>query len=440
MSFRWLKRYLPRSLFGRAALILILPVFGLQLIVTIAFIQRQFEDVTTQMSRSVAYELRYLQSAVNEELTLPEALDAVDEIAPPLDLTVTLPVQNVPQADRRRFYDFSGIVVISTFEQEIAGVRATALPDDREVIMWIGTDHGVMQVAFDRRRVSASNPHQLLVITIFFGVLLTTIAYLYLRNQLRPVTRLAEAAEEFGKGRIVHYRPGGATEVRSAGRACLEMRSRIERQSQARTMMLSGISHDLRTPLTRLRLGLSMVDEAEADPLRGDVDEMQHLIDAFLDFARDESEDEVLLTDPVDLVRGAVDDAQRGGRPVTLGASDVPMGEEVALKPMAIRRALDNLIGNALRYGTKAQVSVTLDDRHLRLVVEDDGPGIPPERRDEAVRPFVRLDPSRNQDHGSGVGLGLSIVADVARVHGGRLVLDDSAALGGLKAEIQIAR
>jgi two-component system osmolarity sensor histidine kinase EnvZ len=266
---------------------------------------------------------------------------------------------------------------------------------------------------------------------------MTLIAFVYLRNQLRPITRLAHAAESFGRGQSVTYKPSGALEVRAAGRAFLNMRARIERHIEQRTMMLSGVRHDLRTPITRLRLGLSLLDQDDREPLERDVEEMQRLIDAFLDFARGDSQDgDAEPTDPIDLVNTIVDDAKRGGQAVRLVKSD---GQgQLPLRPKALRRALENLIGNAVRYGTTCQVSVALTERSLRISVEDDGPGIPADARDRALRPFVRLDPARNQDRGSGVGLGLAISADIAKAHGGVLRLGESASLGGLKAEIII--
>ncbi|MFU8824294.1 ATP-binding protein, partial [Yoonia sp.] len=233
--------------------------------------------------------------------------------------------------------------------------------------------------------------------------------------------------------------PTGAVEVRAAGMAFLDMRNRLERQTQSRTMMLSGVSHDLRTPLTRLRLGLSMLDHPDAADLVRDVDDMQKLLDAFLDFARSDAADNLEQAVPADIVRNVLQDAARLGQPVTLAAIDGPE-IVVNLRPLAIRRALDNLLGNALRYGTKALVGVSVTDRAVRFWVEDDGPGIPPDRHDDAISPFVRLDPARNQDKGSGVGLGLAIVADVARSHGGVLRLGKSDTLGGLKAELVISR
>jgi two-component system osmolarity sensor histidine kinase EnvZ len=295
-------------------------------------------------------------------------------------------------------------------------------------------------VSFNRRLVTVSNPHQLIVLTLAFGALLTLVSFLFLRNQLRPIRRLAEAATAFGKGRLVDYRPSGATEVRAAGAAFLDMRARIERQTQARTFMLSGISHDLRTPLTRLRLGLTLIDDPEVPALMRDVDEMGRMLDSFLDHARGEAADETQPVALLTLLAEIVADARRAGLAATLLPAEEADPGPLPLRPLALRRAVDNLIANALRHGTRAEVSASFLDRTIRISVEDDGPGIPPDQRDEAMRPFTRLDPARNQNQGAGVGLGLAIVADAARMHGGSLRLSQSQRLGGLRADLVLPR
>lgn len=439
MSFAWLKRYMPRSLYGRAALILLLPVVTLQGAVSIGFFQRHFEDVTRQMTRSVLLELVYLRDMVDAAPDLAGALAAAAAVGGPLELDVVLPATDVPSADTRAFYDLSGRAMIDTLRAGLPDLRSVDLTQDRRVSLWITTGQGDMQVTFNRRRVAASNPHQLLVLIVVLGVLLTFISYIFLRNQLRPIAQLANAATQYGKGRIVPYRPRGATEVRSAGAAFLDMRNRIERQNQARTLMLSGISHDLRAPLTRMRLGLSLIDGSEAEPLRRDVDDMSHMVEGFLDFARGDAADALVPTDVKALVRQAVADAKRAGQAVELAGVEEPVPELIPLRPMAVRRALDNLVGNALRHGTRAEITLAPGPRSLRITVEDDGPGIPVAQRDEAMRPFTRLDPARNQDKGPGVGLGLAIVADIARGHGGQLRLGHSTRLGGLRADLVLA-
>ena len=433
---------MPRSLYGRALLILLLPVLTLQLVISISFIQRHFEGVTRQMTSTVLLELEYLTDEVAKARDDVALQVAVARIGAALELEVVMPAPPAPRDDGRLFYDLSGRAVIDALGEGLSHLRAIELIDNDQVIVWLEVPQGVMQVGFPRQRVSASNPHQLIVLIVVLGALLTFISSVFLRNQLRPIKRMSAAATAFGKGRTVPFSPTGAIEVRAAGMAFIDMRARIERQTQQRTLMLSGVSHDLRTPLTRLKLGLSMLDAEEAAPLEGDVDEMQRLIDGFLDFVRGDAGDDLEAVDIVDLVTEVVADFGRSGQAVTLRdvhgteALDGP----VQVRPMAIRRAMQNLVGNGLRYGRAVEVRLMIGERSLRITVEDDGPGIAPENRDEALRPFTRLDPSRNQDRGSGVGLGLAIVADIARAHGGMLRLGESAPLGGLKADLVLAR
>ena len=440
MQFGWLKRYMPRGLYGRAALILLVPVITLQIVVSVVFIQRHYEDVTRQMTRVLAMELRLLMAEVNAAPDTDAARMNLRRVAQPLGLIVRFPVDPVPRRYSRRFYDLSGRVLVNTLRRRAPAVTAVDLVEGRNLVqLWLETDHGTMQVTFSRDRVSASNPHQFLVLMAFVGLLMTIVAFMYLRNQLRPIKRLARAAEAFGKGRIEEYRPSGAVEVRAAGSAFLDMRNRIERQIEQRTMMLSGVSHDLRTPLTRLKLGISMIeDQADVSDLERDIEDMERLLDAFLDFARSDALDDLHETDLEALLRDVVEQAARSGRDVRLGTVDVPAA--VKLRPMAIRRALGNLVENALRYGTRARLSAVSGERSVTIRVDDDGPGIPEAQREQALKPFARLDAARNQDRGSGVGLGLSIAHDIARRHGGTLRLSESEDLGGLCAEFVLPR
>ncbi|MPL88414.1 Adaptive-response sensory-kinase SasA [bioreactor metagenome] len=449
MKFGWLKQIMPRGLYGRAALILILPVVTIQLVVSVVFIQRHFERVTRQMTASMLREIALVVDRVEAAPSLAAAQAVIDDLAEPLGLQVALPTEDPEDRitrDRRPFTDLTGIVVIDTIRAGVADLRAIDLSEGSRVKLLVDTPWGVARITFQRAWVSASNPHQLLVLMVAVSLLMTVIAFIFLRNQLRPIQRLARAADAFGKGQVVSYHPSGATEVRTAGAAFVDMRARIIRQIEQRTLMLSGISHDLRTPLTRLRLGLSMLPEEddtrdEIAAMERDVAEMGKLVDAFLDFAREgATAGEPERIDPCRLVARVVEDAERAGQQVALTACPGAGQIEITARPDAIRRALENLIGNAVRYGTRAEVSVVLSPKSVRILVEDDGPGIPPERREEALRPFARLDPSRNQDRGPGVGLGLSIAADVMRRHGGSLRLGESARLGGLCAELVLPR
>lgn len=437
MISHWLKQYSPRSLYGRAALILIVPIVSMQLVVSFVFIKRDLEDVTTQMTATVLREIHLLQQEAQGAVTQSDVLVQLAPLLRPLEMQMRFLNGPVPE-DYMSWYEVSGQVVRDKLAAELPNFLSAQFPDNREVTMVLDSAWGPVELRIDRRRLTAAAPHQLIVTMVFFGFFMMLISFVYLRNQLRPIKRLAAAAEAFGRGRNVPYSPRGAIEVRAAGSAFVDMRARIERQIEQRTLMLSGVSHDLRTPLTRMKLGLAMIDDAEAAPLLQDVDEMQALLDAFLDFSRGASTGEAEPVDPFALVDRIVADWRRQDKDVMLGES--LGGGEIPLRKQAIRRAVENLISNAVRYGTRARVSVVLSERALRIRVEDDGPGIPAEQRGDAIRPFTRLDPARNQNLGSGVGLGLAIVADIARAHGGTLRLGESGDLGGLQADIVIGR
>jgi two-component system osmolarity sensor histidine kinase EnvZ len=434
MAFR-LKPLLPRGLYGRAALILIVPIVTIQLVVSIVFIQRHFERVTEQMTAGVVLEMGHILDVLARDGAAPAAAAAAA-------LDIRLLAGATQAADRRGLADFSGRIVVRQLRAGLAGVTGVDLGDGGGVVrLGIAPPLGPLVLEIDRRRVSASNPHQLLVLMVAAGALLTGIAYLFLRNQLRPITRLAAAAEAFGKGQTLSYSPRGALEVRAAGAAFLEMRERIERQIEQRTLLLSGVSHDLRTPLTRLKLGLAMLrDDPEVDALQRDLAEMERMLDGFLAFARGDATEAPQPVDPVALAETVAANARRAGLRVELLPPSLPPGARPVLRRDAVVRALENLLGNAGRFGTRAELSLEADARHIVFAVEDDGPGIPSERRDEALRPFTRLDAARDPNRGGGVGLGLAIAADIARSHGGTLRLADGRRLPGLRAELVLAR
>ncbi|MDN5788700.1 ATP-binding protein [Pseudorhodobacter sp.] len=438
--FRKIKTLFPRSLYGRAALILIVPVVTIQLVVSITFLQRHYERVTQQLTGGVAIEMRYLLAQIDSAASPQLAQARMHQIADAMGFGAMIATEPAEGGDQRELLDLAGKAVITTLRAEVPQVqRVELLNEPRRVRVLLTSAIGPIWLEVDRGRLTATNPHQLLVLMILTSILMTLIAYQFLRNQLRPIKRLADVATAFGKGQNKPYRPRGALEVRSAGKAFLDMRARIERQIEQRTLMLSGISHDLRTPLTRLRLGLSMLPEDdETEALLSDVGDMQRLIDEFLSFARGDAMEAAEETDPRDLIGRIVDNGVRAGQDVTL--AELRGSGNVMLRPAAVTRAVENLIGNAVRYGTRAIVGMDLTEETLRIVVEDDGPGIAKELREEAMTPFTRLDSARDPNRGGGVGLGLAITQDIARSHGGRLNLGHSKSLGGLRAEFVIAR
>jgi two-component system osmolarity sensor histidine kinase EnvZ len=313
--------------------------------------------------------------------------------------------------------------------------RTARIGDDFEIRVEV--HDGVLAVLVPRDRVTVSKPDLFILWMVGSALLLMGIAILFLRNQVRPIERLARAADSFGKGRAVpDFKPYGATEVRRAAQAFITMRERIERHVAQRTEMLAGVSHDLKTPLTRLKLTLAMMpDDADANSMLHDIAEMEHMLDEYLAFARGEGGEDASLTDLSALVRETVAAAERAhqGAQIAITAPDhVP----VSVKRAGLRRVLSNLIDNGLKHGSRVAVTLSRDDRLVEIAVEDDGPGIPELRREEAFRPFHRLDEGRNLQSG-GSGLGLAIARDIARAHGGDILLDQSA-MGGLKATVRL--
>ena len=430
--FKWIKSYMPKRLYFRAALILVFPVVFLQLIVSIVFIQRHFEGVTVQMTRTVSAELNLITDVIDREGAV-----AAQQIARSLGMSMSIVALDTEFVERRRIYDLTGLVVRREL-LALPEILTVDLPDNKKVNTRIKSGKEYFDLQFSRRRVSASNPHQLIVYLLFFGAFFTIIAFFYLRNQLRPITRLADAAEAFGHGENVQYDPSGALEVRAAGQAFLDMRERIERHLKQRTMILSGVSHDLRTPITRLKLGLSFLPKDQREPLEKDVEDMNLLLNEFLDFAKFENETELPTeeTDPSLLVDELVQNFSRTDIKIkTIGEIT---NKSIKLKPFAIKRALENLINNANRYGDQILIEKKIEDNFLILSVHDDGPSINQSQYNEVLQPFTRLDPSRNQNKGSGVGLGLPIAKDIAEGHGGILKLSDSLLLNGLCASLVI--
>jgi two-component system osmolarity sensor histidine kinase EnvZ len=298
-------------------------------------------------------------------------------------------------------------------------------------------------VLVPRDRVTVSKPDIFILWMVGSALLLVSIAIIFLKNQVRPIERLARAADSFGKGRAVpDFKPYGAAEVRRAAQAFITMRERIERHISQRTEMLAGVSHDIKTPLTRMKLTLAMMPEGEGHDapndvasMRADIAEMEHMLDDYLAFARGEGGEDASLTDLGTLVREA---AASAGRAKPAAQIDVTAPDHVwvSVKRAGLRRVLANLTDNALKHGSQMAMRLVQDERSVEIAVEDNGPGIPEPRREEAFRPFHRLDEGRNLQSG-GSGLGLAIARDIARAHGGDIVLSDSA-LGGLKATVRL--
>ncbi|MDE0752516.1 MAG: ATP-binding protein [Planktomarina sp.] len=424
----YLKRLLPRTLYGRAAAILLLPMLTLQLAVTAVFVQRHFEDVTVQMTNNLLFEIKMVLDELNNR--------SISNVAGTMAQSLRLELRSwdgVISENSPVFYDISGRTITPLIFEKLPKVYDIDLSDLDQVSVGMESAKGLIKIVFARNRVSASNPHQVLVLMVFTGIFMTVIAFFFLRNQLRPIKRLSLASAAFGRGQSVAFNPTGAIEVRAAGHAFLDMRDRIERQIEQRTMMLSGVSHDLRTPITRLQLGLELLDGPEVQDLKKDVDSMRFMVDSFLNYARDSAADPVADVDLVDLLTELGLRLSPPVKPRVVGSPRL-----LALRQVPVARALDNLLTNALRYADCVQILIRFETQDISIFVSDNGPGIPADQRDQAIKPFVRLEAARGQNHGSGVGLGLAIAADVAKSHGGSLILNDSAELGGLSVEVRL--
>jgi two-component system, OmpR family, osmolarity sensor histidine kinase EnvZ len=442
MSTRSLsRRYLPRGLFGRSLLIIVMPMVLLQAAVSYLLFDRQWESVTMRMARGVSAQIGMIMTtyrSVGPDKFIKE-LPALTDASFGMEATV-FPGAHLPDTESPA-YDVLRQVFVRELSTRIGRpVWIDSFTSDNDVDIRVQLDQGVVRFLVERKRVMSTNAHIWVGWITGGAIILLAVAILFLRNQIRPIERLADAAEAFGKGRDVpDFHPAGATEVRRAAFAFLDMRERISRFVQQRTDMLAGVSHDLRTPLTRIKLELAMMPSAEAEALKGDIAEMEHMLDEYLAFARGQGGELATETDIGQLLRDVAANAGRKAGAQTPGkAVDVNLAGDLVLevRPNAMRRCLTNLVDNALRYGNHAQLSATEKGDAVEIAVEDDGPGIPLDKREEVFRPFYRLEGARTLASGN-VGLGLAIARDIARGHGGDVTLSDSR-FGGLRAVVRL--
>lgn len=435
----WLKSYLPASLFGRALLILVLPMIIMQAFALYFFYERHWDNVQHHLSIWLAGDISFL---VHEMEKADTKREKELEVLAGRFLHVELEKPERREDIPKKFTSSSDDALLQVFASKLRGfirepfaVQRSA--DGESVLIYVRLADRVILVRATIKRLANVTAEIFIWWMIGSAVLLLIIATVFLRNQIRPIHRLAEAAEQFGRGKDdVNFRPQGATEVRKAGRSFIAMRERLKRMISARTEMLAAISHDLRTPLTRMRLALAMFPEPKHTvPLLADVKEMEKMIQEYLDFARGEGGEKQKQVRIMLLLANLVASYQQQGHAITLG--EVP-DAELPLFPVAMRRCLSNVIENALRFGSRCEVSAQEVGKHLDITVDDNGHGIPEEKRDLALQPFRRLDEARDPNS-SGAGLGLSIVQDIVLRHGGSLMLEDSP-LGGLRVRIRLPR
>ena len=433
---RSIKRFMPTGLYARALVIIIAPMVILQSVVAFVFMERHWNSVTQKLSASVVSDIAALIDIYRLYPQDPQNVQIRRIAQERLGLVVDfLPATEMPPPGPKPFFS----LLDQALSVELTKIKRAFWIDtvgkSSLVEIRIQLDNAVMRILAPRSAAYASNSEIFLFWMVGTSLVLLTVAIIFLRNQIRPILRLADAAEAFGKGREApNFRPRGAREVRRAAVAFIEMKLRVERAIEQRTAMLAGVSHDLRTILTRFKLELALLgDVPELDAMKKDVDEMQRMLEAYLAFARGDMGEQSAPTDMAAFLEELKDDAERTGHKATIEFSGQPI---VTVKSAAFKRCLANLVTNAARYAHSIAITGTRDHRWLTITIDDDGPGIPSAMREEVFKPFLRLDNARNQDQG-GTGLGLAIARDIARSHGGDIMLGDSP-LGGLRATVRV--
>jgi two-component system, OmpR family, osmolarity sensor histidine kinase EnvZ len=436
---RGLAEMLPKGLYKRSLLIVVVPMVLLQSAVTLAFMQHHWDLVTRRLSEAVARDVGALTDLYQR---LPPGEDDVSlaSLASErfrMDASL-LPASPLPPVMPRSFYGALDPLT-RTLPKEIRKQITQPFWIDtvgRSGLMEIRVDLGgrVLRLVTRRALAYEANAHIFVLWMLGAMIVLLTVAIIFLRNQIRPILRLAKAAEDFGKGRNLDFSPHGAREVRQAGHAFIEMKRRVERATEQRTAMLNGVSHDLRTMLTRFKLSLALLDNsADSELLQKDVDEMGQMLEGYLSFARGDTGESTARVNVGSMLEDLRAASERHG--ASLGVET--RGDlDIRIRPMAMKRCVGNLVANAQRHADRVRVSAVREAQFVSIVVDDDGAGIDPAYREDVFRPFYRLDEARNQDEG-GAGLGLAIARDIARSHGGDITLSDSP-LGGLRAAVRI--
>jgi two-component system osmolarity sensor histidine kinase EnvZ len=435
--WKWINGFMPKGLYARSLLIIVTPMVLLQSVVAFVFMERHWNTVTQRLSASVVQDIAALiefYQGLPPELAQRRIRNiAEDKLKLQVDF---LPVGEMPPPAPKPFFSLLDQALSEELRKQIGKPFWIDTVGRSPVVeIRIQLQNTVLRVFARRNAAYASNSEIFLLWMVGTSLVLLTVAILFLRNQIRPILRLADAAESFGKGREVpDFRPRGAREVRRAAQAFVEMKQRVERTMEQRTTMLAGVSHDLRTILTRFKLEMALIgDSPEVEGMKKDIDEMARMLEAYMAFARGDSAEPSAPTDIEALLEELRLDAERQGDKATVVFHGEPV---VTVRPDAFKRCLANLVSNAARYASSIAITGHRDHRWLTVTIDDDGPGIPPGMREEVFKPFLRLDHARNQDEG-GTGLGLAIARDIARSHGGDIALGDSP-LGGLRATVRV--
>ena len=432
--FKTLKKIFPSGLYTRSLIIIIAPIVILQAILTFVFLERHWQLVTKKLSSSVVSEIGMMMDMQKNN----ELIEISSNAKKFYDINLRLLTNQRIDNDFR----LPANLVEKTLSQELQKnldnkYSIEDIPEEKKVIINIEVENGILEFVIPRRNVYATNSHIFLVWMVISSILILSIAILFLRQQIKPIEKLAKAAESFGIGRkIKNFKPTGATEVRKAADAYIKMQERIEKFLEQRTLMLAGVSHDLRTPLTRIKLQLEMYSNQKGNTeLLKDVNEMQYMLETYLDFSQTVSSEEDTEVDLKELIDNIISTSNEKSKIISLKPTNLKNIKYIC-KKIALKRCVINLINNAKAFGDEVLITLNESNKEITITIEDNGPGIPKKDYEKALRPFQRLDSSRNQNI-AGSGLGLSISQEIMNSIGGNIKLSKSK-LGGLKVIIAL--
>lgn len=435
------QKLLPRSLFGRSLMIIVIPVLLMQMVVAYIFFNRHWDSMSDKLVFALVGEIEMMTHQIEQSPSSAVTLKMIKDASTGLDILVSVERQKpnaiVPMK--------KGSIALYSIEEKLQAALKQKLtlpfyinasPQDRWFEITVQLDkHTVVKFLCYKRRLTSPTTYIFVLWLVGISILLMLVSVLFLRNQIRPIRRLALAAEKLGKGQdITILKPEGAREVRQAARAFLEMRDRIRRQIEQRTILLAGVSHDLRTPLTRMKLQLAMMKEStEIANLRQDLDDMEKMLEGYLTFAKGDGNEASETADLSAILERIVGNARRQGADIQASYGGRIL---IKIRPIAIERALANIINNAQKYASHIWINIYEQSEMVEITIDDDGKGIAPEQRAEVFKPFYRLEKSRNPKTG-GIGLGLSIAQDIIHSHGGEIFLEDSNR-GGLRVVVKL--
>ncbi len=434
---RFIKSFFPSTLYGRALIIIIAPIILVQTISGYIFFERHWDSITRQLSSELASKISALISLYDEKYPTLDPVAVRNFAGEHFSLFVTFESEGKIEKEDpkptnetlrkfvlRNFFkeNFWENFLITSLAQRLIQPFKVVM-DHTTIYVDVQVRDGIFHFETSRKRIFNRTTFIFLMWSLGTTILFLTIALAFMRNQIRPLRRLAKAAENFGKGRDApNFRPEGALEVRKASTAFIVMQQRIKRQLAQRTEMLAGVSHDLRTPLTRLKLQLAMIPKSqEIEDLKRDVLDMERMVEDYLAFARDEGLEAPKELNISKIIREITDTLAKTKTCVI----KLPKTLNLMVRPNSFRRAITNLVGNACKYAQEISISYVEHPYSLEIIIDDNGPGIPKEKREEVFKPFTRLDKARNKDAG-GSGLGLTIARDIIRSHGGEVLLNTS--------------